>query len=230
MRRALRNGAAGEPLFQNQPGQVAKYHIRTELNELTGQLIVYWEDSFAPRNTGFGSSDFDQGYRDGEDAIVTFTDPFLRPVRTNAAGSTLTINLTADAAFGLKTDADGSIGVSQLSGTVTAMLDAQAFDLTVPAKLAEFELLRANRVSLLIINGGANNNTIDVSGVKAIAIDDLGDADPLNDVRSSGFSSLETVQILGNGGNDTIIGSERATTSTAVVEVTACSAACRTIR
>ncbi|GDY10888.1 hypothetical protein LBMAG52_43760 [Planctomycetia bacterium] len=205
---ALRNGAAGEPLFQNQPGQVAKYHIRTELNELTGQLIVYWEDSFAPRNTGFGSSDFDQGYRDGEDAIVTFTDPFLRPVRTNAAGSTLTINLTADAAFGLKTDADGSIGVSQLSGTVTAMLDAQAFDLTVPAKLAEFELLRANRVSLLIINGGANNNTIDVSGVKAIAIDDLGDADPLNDVRSSGFSSLETVQILGNGGNDTIIGSE----------------------
>ncbi len=205
---ALRSGAAGDPLFQGQAGQVAKYHIRTELNELTGQLIVYWEDTFAPRNTGFGSSDFDQGYRDGEDAIVTFTDPFLRPVRTNAGGSTLTINLTADAALGLKTDADGSIGVSQLSGTVTATLDAQAFDLTDPTELAAFELLRANRVSMLIINGGAGNNTINVAGLKAIAIDDLGDANPLNDVRSAGFSSLETVQIFGNGGNDTITGSE----------------------
>ncbi|MCX7421788.1 MAG: calcium-binding protein, partial [Planctomycetia bacterium] len=111
-------GGLAEPLFR---GQTAKYHMRTQLNELTGELKIYWEDSYAPRNTGFGASDFDQGIRDGEDAIISFTDPFVRPVK--AATSTVDVTLAGtERDLYVSSNADGKVELAIAKTTVIAHL------------------------------------------------------------------------------------------------------------
>ncbi len=176
---------AREPKFLDQN---AKYHIRTELNEETGQLIVYWEDSYAPRNTKFGSSDFDQGVRDGEDAIIRLIDPNLRPVLQadlnprNDVEITLTSTTDTNLAISV---VGGEIEVTPTGGDVSVIINGAT------SNLPTLNGMLARTIQSLTVTGNAGNNKIDLSGVTQAA-----------------FGNLFAVTIAGDDGNDNLIGSE----------------------
>lgn len=133
-------------------GEGPKDHIRSELiraddldtdspddGDFTGQLRIYWEDSFAPMNSGLGSSDFDQGFRDGEDAYITFSDPFVRPVLLQhdpVAGPTLqspktTVIATPTVTSPTATSPTGTTVSTTPTFAWTAVVDAARYDLWV---------------------------------------------------------------------------------------------------
>ena len=184
----LINGSATEQ-FQGNP---AKYHIRTQLNELTGELKVYWEDSYAPRNTGFGSSDFDQGVRDGEDAIITLTDSLMTPVKS--AGKNVVLTLDAEADLTLGVDGPGvEAGTLQLTvsgGTISVTVNG------MDATLTELGAMRARDLTTLKVIGGAGQNVINLSGVTVANFVNLGTV-----------QNTIAVVVNGNAGNDSITGS-----------------------
>ena len=182
-------------------GQEAKYHIRTELlyfgddpnnpllahthsGDFTGQLAIYWEDSYAPNNAGLGSSDFDQGVRDGEDVIIIFFDPFVAPVSvqsTNPASNVFDANsgmLSVEAdepndQLVIQTDESGQVQVL-VNGVLDPTLGSVA----------------ASAVRSIVVIGGEGPNVIDLSAVTP-----------------SAFTSLPTVQIIAGDGDDLIVGS-----------------------
>ena len=193
----LLNGQAADQ-FQ---GQQAKHHVRTKLDELTGSLVVYLENSYAPRNTGFGASDFDQGVRDSEDAIITLTDSRYRPV----------FSAIKDVVITLGTANSVTLGSVDISGTATpdddlVKLDpgTGTFTITVNDEvntLIEFNQIRARDLRTIIINGNAAANGINLSPPK-------NNTESFSPVTSAVFVNLDNISLIGNGGNDTLTGSE----------------------
>ena len=183
-----------EPTFHD---QVAKYHIRTQFNPATGELVMYWEDSFAPRNRGFGSSDFDQGVRDGEDAIVTFTDPAVRPVRfasrlvtvtlgettlTGAITAAQTVFAVADASklptitpFNIRVDSEDMTVTSVLVNTLTVTRGAGSIATTHSGGASAYEFgvaITVNASGFVVATvTHPNNSTMDVTAAKLGATD-----------------------------------------------------------
>ena len=204
-------------------GNPAKHHIRTELaradhrsdaiddrndtGDFTGEIIVYFEDSFAPNNSvsgdgpGLGSSDFDQGIRDGEDAIIRMFDPFVQPVISAASQHQAVQMSTFDAATGLlaiNSDA-ANVSVSAAGGNVQVVIDGM-----VDSNLGT---VAANLVQRIVIAGGRSANNIDLSMVTAA------DFTNLTDIQSNGYGGDDTLigsplndSLFGGDGNDSIVG------------------------
>jgi len=187
-------------------GQGPKHHIRTELilegddprfpnaphdhdGDFTGQVAVYWEDSYAPDNTTIGSNDFDQERRDGDDAIIIFYDPFVQPVvvQTDDPGSSAfdasqgMLSIAADApddSLTIQTDAAGAVQI-----LINGVLDTS------------LGTIAASDVRQIVVTGGDGANAIDLSGVTAAE-----------------FTNLQAVYVFGGDGDDVIVASDFADT------------------
>ena len=170
-----------------------EHHIRTQLwkadddllgdpqndanGDFTGEIKVYWEDMF-------GLGYFAAGFRDGEDAILTFEDPFVEPVLKDPLFEN-TVTATFDSENGILTatsDNDDAITI-QVSDGVVQVLD----DGSVVGGL--FELDPALVQSLVVI-GGPGDNHIDLSAV-----------------RPGDFPNLSSVHVYAGDGNDVVRGS-----------------------
>ena len=165
-----------------------EYHIRTQLwkadddtasdnGDFTGEIKVFWEDMF-------GLGDFATGIRDGEDAIITFHDPFVAPLVVNPLFDN-TVTAAFDAQNGVLTvesDNDDAIAIQVSDGVVQVMDDG-----AVIGGIGELDPML---VQSLVVTGGPGDNRIDLSAV-----------------RPGDFPALASVHIDAGDGNDVVIGS-----------------------
>jgi Ca2+-binding RTX toxin-like protein len=187
---ALKNNTF-DPARPGSAGTPVKYHTRTKLREETGELFLYWEDSYAPSNTGFASADSDQLVRnDLDDAILTFSDPFVAPVLS----SSLMITLEA-----------GQNNVSISSTLIAGVAKLRVVIDTV--EQVAFSNISASLVQSITITGNARANNIDLSGVTMAAFTNLGS------VLVNGGDGNDTIKgtfqadtLNGEGGDDSITG------------------------
>lgn len=156
-------------------------------------LVIYWDDAYAPRNTGLGSSSFDQGFRGGENAMIVLVDPFVRPVLLDATDvdnppilPKSNVQSQFDAATGelfINMIDEQDVSISASGGQLRVVVDGQV--------RAQFDSVAAGAVRSIVVDGNDLNNTIDLSRVTRKA-----------------FVNLTSVRVDGGDGDDVLTGSE----------------------
>ena len=150
-----RNFARRTTIRNEQPRTDGQY----DTGEFTGELRIYWEGLVRTKLYRPESSEFDQGFRDGEDAWLAIVDPFVRPVvystddvASNRFNPILgQLSVKADAAEDdIVVDADGS-------GNVRVFVNGLQ-DTTLGT-------VAAGDVQLIVVVGGEGPNRIDLSAV-----------------------------------------------------------------